>query len=326
MAANNYMPSALIVGFGAIGGFYGSLLARQGWNVDALCRSNASVIREFGMQIQSPSAGSWNFHPRHVFTSIPASGEYDFLLLTVKVLDHLDRAALIRPAVGARTAIVLIENGLYIEDPIVSAFPENAVISALAFVCVTQPEPGIVEHQAYGRLVLGDYPGGIGPGTRTLQKAFQAGGIECSITSNIIKARWGKCVWNSSFNPISVLAGGRDTRQIMNNPELRQLVIEVMQEILLLAAADGNELDERIIERNLTDTDHMPPYATSMLNDYQHRRPMEVDAILGTLIRFARAQNLSVPRLETLYKLMLSINETMLTQSSPGYPDQARLE
>src|SRR4030095_2433456 len=141
--------NVLIVGAGAVGALFGSALARQGARVSVVCRSDYDAVSRNGYDIRSPVFGDHCFRPEHVYREVADCGEPpDYVVLTSKVLDNVDRAALIRPAVGPRTVLGLIQNGVDIEAPIAAAFPDNELLSSLAFVAVGRGGPGHVNHQS----------------------------------------------------------------------------------------------------------------------------------------------------------------------------------
>src|SRR5688572_12059570 len=208
--------NVLIVGAGAVGALFGSALARQGARVSVVCRSDYDAVSRDGYDIRSSVFGDHRFRPERVYRNVADCSEPpDYLLLTAKVLENVDRAALIRPAVGPRTVIVLIQNGVDIEPPIAEAFPDNELLSSLAFVAVGRGAPGQVNHQSLGSLILGRYPDGITPAAQRIAAAFEAGKVGCKLTENVVGARWQKAVWNAVFNPISILGGVLDTATIL---------------------------------------------------------------------------------------------------------------
>lgn len=95
------------------------------------------------------------------------------------------------------------------------AYPDNPIISCLAFIAASRTEPGVVEHKAYGKLVMGRYPEGIDENCRELSQLFIDGGINIDLTEQVVGERWRKCLWNTPFNPLSVIANGADTRTIL---------------------------------------------------------------------------------------------------------------
>lgn len=294
--------NVLVIGTGAVGGFYGSLLARKGMDVSVVARSDYAHIRDHGIEVDSP-LGRFRFQPKDVVSDAAAlTTKPDYVLLCVKVTESVDRVALLRGALGPETTIVLIQNGIAIEDEIRRAYPDHRLISGLAFICVTRTAPGTIWHQAYGRLVLGDYPEGISTPTAVLCEAFQSTGITCLATDDIVSARWQKCVWNAPFNPLSVLSGGLATADILGTEE--GLVRALMEEITAIAIANGHALPDDIVERNIESTRKMPAYKTSMLLDFEAGRPMETEAILGNAVRAARMAHVAAPHLETVYALL----------------------
>lgn len=293
----------LVIGAGAIGGFYGSLLAKAGAEVAVVCRSDYEHVKRHGFAINSSVLGNWYFKPTQVLKN---ACDYkriaDYVLLCTKVIPSLDRAALLRPAVSENTTIVFIQNGVEIEQELQDAFPDNEIISALAFICCNRTKPGEIDHLAYGRLVLGNLPDGISDSATTLSELFNRAGIECNASANIIAERWKKCVWNAPFNPLSVLSGGLLTLDILKAQE--SLVRNIMQEICEIAAACGHSLPTDIIDYNIDSTYAMPPYKTSMLIDFQNGQPLETEAILGNAVRAADRTGVLCPHLETVYAQM----------------------
>ena len=211
-----------------------------------------------------------------------------------------DRAGLVRPWVGEGTNIVLIQNGLDIERELADAFPDNPIISCLAFIAVSRVAPGEIKHNAYGRLVMGRYPSGLDDHCQALSDLFVEGGIDIKLTEEVVRERWLKCVWNTPFNPLSVLANGADTYTMLDTPGGEKLVREMMQEVIDAAEADGHPLPPQIIDSNIDGTRKMPAYKNSMALDYLNDRPIELDAILGNVVAIAQKHGVPVPRLETM--------------------------
>lgn len=293
----------LVAGAGAIGAFYGALLAKAGCEVSVLCRSGFEAVKQHGFQIISHDLGQWQFMPDQVLqNAADYQGNPDYILVCTKVIPEIDRAALIEPAVKANTAIVLVQNGIAIEKDMQTAFPWHEIISGLAFICCNQTSPGVIHHLAYGRLMLGNWPVSASEKTLQLSQWFNQAGIECTTTENIVAGRWQKCVWNAPFNPLSVLSGGLPTLAILQTQEA--FVRAVMQEVFDTAKALGYTLPSDIIDSNIERTYNMPPYKTSMLLDFEHGRPMETEAILGNAVRAAQSIGQPCPRLQSLYALM----------------------
>jgi 2-dehydropantoate 2-reductase len=260
------MPSILIIGAGAVGAFFGSALARQGAEVSVVCRSDYAAVSQHGYRIRSAQLGDHTFTPHRTFDSVEAAGaDYDYVILTTKVTRRLDRTALLRPAVSRQSVIVLMQNGVGIEAEVAAAFPDNELLSAIAFIGVGRTAPGEVHHQSTGSLTVGRFPGGIGQSAETLAALFEASGVRCKLTSDVATARWQKALWNAAFNPISILGAVLDTEAMLRTEEDRAFIRATMLEIAAVAAAAGRPLDTGIIDKLIETTLRMPPYKTTMV-------------------------------------------------------------
>lgn len=294
----------LVVGAGAIGGFYGAVLHRAGAEVSLVARSDADALRQGGYKVRSP-LGDLSFQPSQVYTSAEqVQSAPDFLIVALKLLEHVDRVGIIKPAVGPNTSIVLIQNGIDVEREVAEAFPENPLLSCLAFVGVSRVAPAELEHKAYGRLVFGNYPQGLGPEAERLAELLKAGGINSQLSDDVVLERWRKSVWNTAFNPSSVLAGGADTQTLLTTPGGEEMIRAFMGEICATAAATGYPLPPEIIDANISGTLNMPAYHNSMALDFLNDREMEIEPLLGNVVRLAKEHGVAVPRLETMYDLL----------------------
>lgn len=306
--------NVLIVGAGAIGGLYGAILKRAGARVGLVVRSEYDVIKSDGVKITSP-LGDLSYQPDGVYRSAEeVDAAPDYLVVTLKVVDGIDRVAAIKPAVGPNTTIVLIENGIDIEPEIAEAFPDNRLISALAFVAVSRVGPGSIDHKAYGQLTIGNFPSGAGPEVHHFAELLEQGGVPGVVSDRVVTERWRKAVWNAPFNPVSVLAGGADTRTMLQTPGGEDAIRAMMEEVCAAAKAAGHPLPDDIIEMNIASTHKMPPYYNSMALDYLNKRPMEVEAILGNLVRAAERSGVEVPRLKTAYALIKMLQANLAKQ------------
>ena len=309
-------PRILVVGTGAIGGFYGGKLAQAGGRVTTLCRSDYELVKSKGIKVTS-TLGDFHFTPEKVIRDL---GEYgpppDYILVGLKVLPEIDTAAIIKEVVGAETAIVLLQNGVEIEEPVARAFPDNEIISGLAFICATRTSPGHIDHTDFGRVVIGRYPDSKSVKVEELARLFSEAGLKCEVTEDAVTARWRKLVWNAPFNPISVLAGGADTKTMVENHESVELARKVMEEVCKIAEAVGHPLPPGVVRENIEGTRRMSPYKSSMLVDFEAGRPMEVEAILGNGIRAAKRHNLAVPHMQSLYGLLKLVDKKIRSQRS----------
>jgi 2-dehydropantoate 2-reductase len=305
-------PSILVVGAGAVGAFFGAALARAGAQVSVTCRSDYDAVSKRGYTIKSALLGDHVFTPAAVYRDTSdVRSPPDYLILTVKVLPGVDRVALIRPAVGPKTTIVLIENGVDIEGEIAHGFPENELLSCLAFVGVSREGDGEIRHQNFGYLTMGRYPAAASPAAERLSALFESVKVGCKILPDVVSARWHKAVWNTVFNPFSILGGVLTTQQMLADPESERFARQAMTEVCQIAGALGHPISEKYLESNIQATKTMPAYKTSMALDYENRRPLEVEAILGNAVRAGRAAGVAIPALETLYAVTKAVERAM---------------
>ena len=304
-------PRIAVLGTGAIGGFYGAKLAQSDASVSFIARSDYNKIAKDGLEITS----KWGDF--HVMPEVyPAPSAYphqaDYILVTLKVLPEVPLIEMLGPLIKADTAIVLLQNGIDIEDAIAKAYPDTPLYSAISFVCANRISPGHIHHIDYGQVVMGRYPKGSDDMGDILCTLFQKSGIPCKSVPDIRFYRWRKLVWNAAFNPLSVLSGGVTTDTILANSKSRELVAQLMAEIVTLSIADGYALPFDIIASQIHDTEKMVPYKTSMLLDFEHHRPMEIDAIIGNACKIARHYQVSTPYLDAIYALLELLNQSQI--------------
>ena len=295
----------LIVGSGAIGGFYAGQLHKAGAEISILARSDYEKIKQDGINIES-IWGDFNFRPQNIYDDIlKAKEKFDFVILTTKVLPEINLKKLIGPAIDKYTSIALIQNGIFIEDEVVKNFPNNHIVSVIAFIASERVSSGFIKHTDSGKLTFGEFNLPNQNKTHALIELFQKNRVPCFTVDDIQYERWKKLVWNASFNPISVVAGQLDSKQILDNILLKNLIKSVMMEVIFLAKLDGYEISEEFVDKTISDThSRKTPSRTSTLIDFQAGKPLEFEAILGNAIRFAKEKSVKVPYMETLYALI----------------------
>ncbi|MBE6369261.1 MAG: 2-dehydropantoate 2-reductase [Lentisphaerae bacterium] len=294
----------LNIACGAVGAYFCGRLAQHGADAAVCVRRDAELIRKDGFQIKS-IAGDFIFRPAMVLEN---AADYpdtaDYIFLTSKVLPEADPLELLRGVVKPGSVIVLIQNGIGIEDRLAEAFPENEILSAVAYIGVTRVAAGKIEHKGAGKLIIGKFGGGESNACRKLCQLFEAAGVTAEYTCNIAFYRWKKLLWNVPFNALSVLSGGLLTGEMTDNGRMEKLCAELMREVIAVAHGCGVELAEDMIGENIEYTRNFPPYKTSMLIDCENHRPLEVDAIVGNVVKLAEKLNINVPHLETIYTLL----------------------
>ncbi len=309
-----------VLGVGAVGGLYGGLLAKAGFSVHFLARSDAHHLRENGLRVES-LLGDFSLNPIQVYAAPQDMPKVDCVLVTWKATSN-HRLPTILPAIcGPETIVIMVQNGLEVERSAAEVVGEQQVLGACAFLCCNKVGPGHIKHVDYGKIVIGEYaPGLTGLVTDRLQRIteeFRASGIEIEPTANLAEVRWKKLAWNIPFNGLSVVLHA-DTSAVMGHPDSCRLAEVLMREVVESARAGGVDIPDGFIQTNMDYTRNMVPYASSMLLDYQHQRPLELEAIFETPIRLAKKSGYDPVRVEMLHQQLKFLDWQNRNRQSTG--------
>ncbi len=308
-------PRVGIIGTGAIGGFYGVMLARAGFDVHFLLRSEFSTVVEQGLRLNSAQHGALTLDPVQAYASAEQMPPCDWLLVGAKTTSNLQLAPAIVQAAAPDAKVLLLQNGLDVEDELRGVLPDSLhLLGGLCFICVHRAGPGQIEHQALGAVNLG-YHSGPAAADPALSRAiveegaglFREAGIDSQAMGNLHQARWQKLVWNVPYNGLSVLLRA-STTPLMADPDCRQLIQDLMQEVLQGAAACGHVIPQAYAQQLFKSTELMPDYWPSMYHDFLHQRPLELAAIYAAPLAAARAAGCELPKLRALYQALSFID------------------
>ena len=300
----------LLIGPGAVGTYFCGRLAQHGASVEVVARSNADLISRQGYQIESDRPeGDFHFTPARVIASATeCSPDIDAIIVALKILPEIDTVSLIAPAANLphHPPIVLIQNGIGIEDPIAAAFPDNEIISTIAYIGGTRPAPGVVRQRGSARLRMGLYQGKNNLFCQKLVSEFVDSQVDCTFSADIRFDRWNKLLWNLAFNTVSVIGGNLTTAQMCDCGQIETLCRNLMTECAAVARAAGVDLNDSHINSQIEFTRNFPPYKTSTLQDFEAKRPLECEAIIGNAVRIAERLNIDTPVMHTCYTLLVS--------------------
>ena len=296
-----------VIGTGAIGGFYGGRLMRAGNEVNFLLHTDYEYVRENGLQIDSCDG---SFHLDHVkaFRKTADMPEVDVILVCLKsTREHLLKEML-PPIIKNNPLVVLIQNGIGLEDDLHAIFPELQIAAGLAFICSGKVGPGHIDHQCYGSINIGNYSCHDDALMNQFISDLRAAEIEVN-TVEYLEARWKKAVWNMPFNGMTV-ALDTMTNKLLENPSTRQLIRDQMMEVVGAAKALGvNGVDEAFVEKMIQMTDAMTPYKPSMKLDFDNHRPMEIDYLYSKGIQQAANAGYHMHKLEMLEQELRFLEE-----------------
>ncbi|MFJ3485104.1 putative 2-dehydropantoate 2-reductase [Pseudomonas sp. NPDC090202] len=314
MSETSHKPRIGIIGTGAIGGFYGLMLARAGYDVHFLLRSEFSAVSQNGLRIDSQVHGLLTLDNVQAYSSAADMPPCDWLLVGAKTTSNGDLAPAIIEAAAADAKVLLLQNGLAVEDELRALLPDSLhLLGGLCFICVHRTGPGQVTHQAFGAVNIGYHSGPAVDAAASLQiveqgaALFHAAGIESVAMDNLDKARWQKLVWNVPYNGLSVLLNA-STTPLMADEDSRELIQGLMAEVVQGAEACGHELPEGYAEQLFKVTGHMPDYRPSMYHDFLEKRPLELEAIYARPLAAALAAGCDMPKIRALYHALAFID------------------
>jgi 2-dehydropantoate 2-reductase len=301
----------VVFGVGAIGGFYAAKLIQHYQNDNALRISllargkTYEVLKEKGLTLfENQSAiviPELEVYSDYSEVSIQEQ-ELTVVLLCTKSKDTIAATENIRSHLTSNTVVVSIQNGVENEIKIGNILGNSKVIGALTNIAAVNLEPAVVEQNGDYGLILGELDCSKSERIEKLYKIMRAAKINVRISCNITVDLWSKLVWNAAFNPLSVLYQAT-TGELLANPSWRLQLTGIMQEVYHLAKSQGIDLPINTVTEHIQRTDKPEWYAfrTSMLQDFQKAKPIELEDILGVVIRKADQLGIAVPYSKEVY-------------------------
>jgi 2-dehydropantoate 2-reductase len=277
------------MGAGAVGSYYGALLARDGHEVamvargphlDALRGRGAVSVREAdGRRWEAPVTG----------LDRPAPGPWDLAIVTTKSHDTLAAARALRDALPPVAPVLSLQNGVENVGRIASVLGAERALGGIAFVGLRIEEPGVVHHQAEGWVRIG-HPDG--PGRARAAHEVLASSWEVALSEDIGHDQWDKLLWNAGFNAICAVTGAT-AGEALGTPQSERLVRAAMAEVAAVAAAHGVTLTDAHVDAMAAPNDALRDYRPSTARDLDAGKRLERDALCGFLAR--EGERLGVP-------------------------------
>ncbi len=294
-----------ILGTGALGGYYGACLQRAGLDVHFLLHSDYKHVSEYGLVIESPD-GDFTLPQVHAYGDVSEMPHCDVVAVALKTTQNHLLPQLLPAVVKNDGVVLLLQNGLGIEEEVARIVGSERVMGGLCFLCSNKVGPGHIRHLDYKEIKLGEYasdylPCGITKRMQQIADDFEGAGIPIKLAEDLLLARWQKLVWNIPYNGLSVVLDAM-TDELMADVHARSLVEQLMREVVTGARSCARYIPDTFIENMLDHTEKMKPYRTSMKIDYDNRRPLEVEAIFGNPLRVAQAAGANLPQITTLYQ------------------------
>ncbi|HEY1913002.1 MAG TPA: 2-dehydropantoate 2-reductase [Vicinamibacterales bacterium] len=307
-----------IAGAGAIGGYIGARLARAGSDVVLFARGpHLRAMQERGLRVISPD-GDFEVRPQ-VTGDLATIGAVDVVFLGVKAHGLTSLAPLLRPLFGPDTVVVSTQNGIpwwYFQnlggefdelrlecvDPggvIAGAIEPRRVLGSLAYFATDIVEPGVIRHTEGNKISFGEPDGTKSDRARAIAEPLIAAGFRCPITPRFRHEIWVKLLGNVAFNPISALTRGT-LEELARDPEVSTVIRALMAETEAVAGKLGIELPITIDQR-MAGAEKVGAHKTSMLQDFEAGRPMELEAIVGAVVELGQRVGVAMPVTRTVY-------------------------
>jgi 2-dehydropantoate 2-reductase len=320
----------LIAGAGAIGGYIGAKMAQAGQDVTLFARgAHLAAMQQNGLRVLS-GEGDFEVRPR-VIGSLEEAGDVDVVILGVKAHGLTALAPRLKPLIREHTTVVSTQNGIpwwyfhigagefagiHLErvDPggvVNASIPAGQVVASIVYLGTDIVEPGVIRHTEGNRISLGEPDGSRSERCRAIAGALIQAGLRCPITTRIRHEIWVKLLGNVAFNPISALT--RATLVAMaRDAEVCPVVRNIMSEVEAVAGKLGIELPISIDQR-IAGAEKVGEHKTSMLQDLEAGRPMELEAVVGAVVELSERLSVPMPHTRTVYACA-KLLETTLAQ------------
>jgi 2-dehydropantoate 2-reductase len=316
----------VIAGAGAIGGYIGARLTKVGADVVLFARGpHLRAMQTRGLRVISPG-GDFEVKP-DVVGDLSAISPADVIVLGVKAHSLTTLAPQLRPLFGPDTVVVSTQNGIpwwYFQnyggeldglrlervDPggvIAASIEPRRVVGSLAYFATEIVEPGVIRHTEGNKISFGEPDGSKSNRARKLAEPLIAAGFRCPINQRFRHEIWVKLLGNVAFNPISALTGAT-LEEIVRHPDVSSLVRNVMAETEAVAARLNIDLPISIDQR-MAGAQKVGAHKTSMLQDLEAGRPMELDAIVGAVVELGDRLGVPMPSTRTVYACAKLLDE-----------------
>ncbi|HOA94013.1 MAG TPA: 2-dehydropantoate 2-reductase [Quisquiliibacterium sp.] len=327
-----------VVGAGAIGGYLGARLALAGEDVTFIARgANLAALRASGIRLIEEDGSAHAVSSVRAVQSMAEAGPQDYVLLTLKAHQVGAVAADLPALFGAETALVTMQNGIpwwyfhrlvgpYEGRRVTAVDPDGAiathvdndrVIGSVVYPASELIEPGVVKVIEGNRFSLGEPDNGKSARALRLSEALTRAGFKAPVSTDLRSEIWLKLWGNLTFNPVSALTHAT-LAQICRFPQTRALAEGMMREAQTVAEKLGVRF--RIsLDKRIAGAEAVGEHKTSMLQDVERGRALELDALLGSVVELARMTGTDTPRIDAIHACAALLAHTLDTQ-------QGRLE
>jgi 2-dehydropantoate 2-reductase len=294
-----------IMGSGGVGGYFGGMLARAGEDVTFIARGeHLQAIKSNGLRVVSDLSGEFNAGTQA--TDDPNKlGPVDLVLYTVKMFHNDDAIPFIAPLVRDNTVVLTVQNGVDNGERLAKVYGEDHVMVGMVGVQARIREPGVVEQLGqFGMAVFGEIRGGITDKGQRLYGVFKTGGWNVEISDNAMGAVWQKYLFLTGAAGVNAITQipYSDMRSI---PETRELIYQSCSEILAVGRAKGAPVEDSMLDWAMTALDNFPADGmASLAKDFRDGNRMELEGIIGTVVRMGKEVGVPTPVNSTIYAVL----------------------
>jgi len=327
----------LIVGAGAIGAYLGARMACAGLDVTLFARGpHLKAMQEHGVQVKSAD-GDFEVRPR-IVGSLEEAGAADVVLLGVKAHSLPQLAPQLNLVLGPETTVVSTQNGIawwYFQglggewdglrleriDPngvISAAIEARRVVGSIVYFSTEITAPGVIQHTDGNRISIGEPDGTRSERCRSIAEALSASGLRCPITTHIRQEIWVKILGNASLNPVSALTRATLV-QMLRDPGVSDVIRNIMQEVEAVSKKLGMELPVSIDQR-MAGAEKVGEHKTSMLQDLEAGRPMELEALVGSVVELGEKVGVPMTHTRAVYNCAKLLGQSSVAMSQPTKP------
>lgn len=321
-----------VVGAGAIGGYLGAKLARAGEDVTFIARNrNLEAIRANGFRLILEDGSEEHAPTARAVQHMAEAGPQDVVLLTVKAHQVVDLLPDLRELFGPQTMVVTMINGIpwwYFHklpgayegmglesvDPggrLAAAIEPERIIGSVVYPAAELVEPGVVRLIEGNRFTIGELDGSRSERIAGLSEVMMRAGFKAPVSKDIRSELWVKLWGNLSFNPISALTHAT-LEDICRFPPTRALAARMMTEAQAVAEALGVRF-KISLEQRIAGAEGVGAHKTSMLQDVEHGRPLELEALVGSVVELGRITSTPTPTIEAMYAAASLLGRSLAT-------------
>lgn len=296
----------LVMGTGGVGGYYGAILARAGHDVTFVARgAHLTALRERGLELRDRGEAAVLRPVNAVGDPAEAGADFDLVFFTVKTYDTEPAARALRPAIGPRTAVLPLQNGVDAIDQLSAALGAEHVLGGTTQIGARIVEPGVIERfSPFCQVTLGEPGGGVSERVERIAAALREVGVEAIASPDIQRALWEKFMMLAPMASLNT-ACRVPTGQVRADPDTRALYFAMMDEIVAVGRASGVTLPDESVEAMRRFYLDLPDsHTTSMQRDFEEQRRVELESLAGSVVRRGDAVGVPTPIFDVVYPIL----------------------